>query len=53
MKEVVQKMTDLKKQYGKAVKASDQKRIKNEMKKIFKEFDSIHSDMKKSVDSEC
>ena len=52
MKEVVQKMADLKKQYGKAVKASDQKRIKNEMKKIFKEFDSIHSDMKKRVESD-
>ena len=52
MKEVVQKMADLKKQYGNAVKASDQKRIKNEMKKIFKEFDSIHSDMKKRVESD-
>ena len=26
--------------------------IKNEMKKIFKEFDSIHSDMKKRVESD-
>ena len=52
MKEVVQKMVALKNQYGKAVKAGEQKKIKNKMKKTFKEFDSIRSDMKKRVESD-